>query len=164
MSLQLMIAVDGSLESLQAVHKAIALVDAGLRAHIALVHVQQPASWLELATHDADDIATAAVEAGEHLMGAAMALLDAQGVGYTTEVVLGEPASVLVDMAQEVQADLVLIGARGMGAIESVLVGSVSKALVTRCTQPVLVVKMPEDPAQFVLGELGDNADAVDAP
>lgn len=156
MTLQLMIAVDGSEESLEAVRKGIALVGAGLRAEIALVHVQEAASLLELATHDADDIATAAVDAGEHLMEPAIALLDAQGVGYTTEVVLGEPASVLVDMAEEMDADLVIIGARGMGAIQSVLVGSVSKALVTRCTKPVLVVKMPEDSAQSVLGEEGD--------
>jgi nucleotide-binding universal stress UspA family protein len=68
-------------------------------------------------------------------------------------VVLGEPATVLVDMAEEIDADLVLLGARGMGAIESVLVGSVSKAVISRCTRPVLVVKLPEDPAQSVLGD-----------
>lgn len=156
MTLQLMIAVDGSEASLQAVRKGLSLVQAGLKADIALVHVQEAASFLELATHDADDIATAAVEAGEHLMGPAMELLDAEGVGYTTEVALGEPAAVLTDMAEEIDADLVIIGARGMGAIESVLVGSVSKALVTRCSKPVLVVKMPEDLAQSVLGEEGE--------
>ncbi|MGE8396400.1 MAG: universal stress protein, partial [Comamonas sp.] len=53
MTLQLMIAVDGSDESLQAVRKGIALVNAGLRADIALVHVQEAASLLELATKDA---------------------------------------------------------------------------------------------------------------
>lgn len=158
MTLQLMIAVDGSDESLEAVRKGMLLVQAGLRAEIALVHVQEAASLLELATHDADAIATAAVEAGEHLMGAGMALLDAQGIGYTTEVVLGEPASVLVDLAEQLDADLVIIGARGMGAIESVLVGSVSKAVISRCSKPVLVVKMPEDSAQSVLGEEEEEA------
>ena len=44
-----------------------------------------------------------------------------------------------------------------MGAIESVLVGSVSKAVISRCTRPVLVVKLPEDPAQAVLGEEPDT-------
>lgn len=158
MTLQLMIAVDGSEESLQAVHKAVSLVEMGLRADIALVNVQEAASLLELATHDADDIAIAAVEAGEHLMQAGMALLDAKGIGYTTEVVLGEPAAMLMDVAEEINADLVLIGARGMGAIESALVGSVSKVVISRCTKPVLVVKMPEESAESVLGE---EADAV---
>ena len=135
----------------------MSLVQRGLRAEIALVNVQEPASLLQLATQDSDAIAAAAVEAGEHLMAEGAALLDAAGVGYSMEVVLGEPATVLVDMAEEIDADLVLLGARGMGAIESVLVGSVSKAVISRCTRPVLVVKLPEDPAQAVLGDEPDT-------
>lgn len=153
----ILIAVDGSEESLEAVRQAVSLVQRGLRAEIALVNVQEPASLLELATQDSDAIAAAAVEAGEHLMAEGAALLDAAGVGYSMEVVLGEPATVLVDMAEEIDADLVLLGARGMGAIESVLVGSVSKAVISRCTRPVLVVKLPEDPAQAVLGDEPDT-------
>lgn len=141
MTHHLMIALDGSEESLEAVRLAINLIHGGLKADVALVQVQEPASLLQLATRDADDIAAAAVEAGEHLMADGMALLDAQGIGYTTEVVLGEPATMLIDMAEELDADWVLIGARGVGAVESVLVGSVSKAVISRCTRPVLVAK-----------------------
>ena len=141
MTHHLMIALDGSEESLEAVRLAINLIHGGLKADVALVQVQEPASLLQLATRDADDIAAAAVEAGEHLMAEGMALLDAQGIGYTTEVVLGEPATMLIDMAEELDADWVLIGARGVGAVESVLVGSVSKAVISRCTRPVLVAK-----------------------
>lgn len=140
----IMIAVDGSEESLQAVRQALALVARGLRAEIALVNVQEPASLLELATQDSDAIATAAVEAGEHLMASGAALLDEAGVGYSMEVVLGEPSTVLVDMAEQLDANMVILGARGMGAIESVLVGSVSKAVLSRCTRPVLLVRVPE--------------------
>jgi nucleotide-binding universal stress UspA family protein len=140
----IMIAVDGSPESLQAVRQALALVERGLRAEIALVNVQEAASLLELATQDSDAIATAAVEAGEHLMAPCAALLDAAGVGYSMEVVWGEPGTVLVDMAEQIDADLVMLGARGMGAIESALVGSVSKAVISRCSRPVMVIKLPE--------------------
>ncbi|MBQ0133042.1 MAG: universal stress protein, partial [Comamonas sp.] len=104
--------------------------------------------FLQLATRDSDAIAAAAVEAGEHLMAPAASLLDAAGVTYTTEVVLGEPSTVLSDMAEQINAHLVIVGARGMGAIESALVGSVSKALISHCSKPVLVVKMPETLAQ----------------
>lgn len=144
MHTNIMIAIDGSAESLQAVRHALLLIQHGLRADVALVNVQEPASLLELATQDSDAIATAAVEAGEHLMAAGAALLDEAGVGYSMEVVLGEPSTVLVDMAEQLAADMVILGARGMGAIESVLVGSVSKAVISRCSKPVLVVKLPE--------------------
>ncbi|WP_284335560.1 universal stress protein [Comamonas sp. NoAH] len=151
----IMIAVDGSSESLQAVHQALSLIERGLRAEIALVNVQEPASLLQLATQDSDAIAAAAVEAGEHLMAEGAALLDAAGVGYSMEVVLGSPSTVLVDMAEQLNADLVILGARGMGAIQSAMVGSVSKAVIHRCTRPVLIVREPE---QQELAEDQDEA------
>lgn len=120
----IMIAVDGSSESLQAVREALKLIARGLRTEIALVNVQEPASLLELATRDADAIAAAAVQAGENLMSEAAALLDAEGVGYSMEVVLGEPGSMLLEMAEDLNADMVIMGARGMGALKSAIVGS----------------------------------------
>lgn len=140
----IMIAVDGSPESLEAVRQALALIARGLRAEVALVNVQEAASLLQLATQDSDAIAGAAVDAGEHLMADAAALLDAAGVGYSMEVVLGEPGSALVDLAEQIQADMVMLGARGMGAVQSSLVGSVSKSVISRCRKPVLLVRMPE--------------------
>ena len=137
----IMIAVDGSSESLQAVREALKLIARGLRTEIALVNVQEPASLLELA----DAIAAAAVQAGENLMSEAAALLDAEGVGYSMEVVLGEPGSMLLEMAEDLNADMVIMGARGMGALKSAIVGSVSKTVITHCRRPVLVVRSPEE-------------------
>lgn len=141
----IMIAVDGSSESLQAVREALKLIARGLRTEIALVNVQEPASLLELATRDADAIAAAAVQAGENLMSEAAALLDAEGVGYSMEVVLGEPGSMLLEMAEDLNADMVIMGARGMGALKSAIVGSVSKTVITHCRRSVLVVRSPEE-------------------
>ena len=153
----IMIAVDGSSESLQAVREALKLISRGLRAEIALVNVQEAASLLELATHDSDAIAAAAVEAGEHLMSEGAALLDAEGVGYSMEVVLGEPGTVLVDMAEQLGAEMVIMGARGMGAVKSAIVGSVSKAVITHCSKPVLVVRVPEEEDVLVGEDLTDD-------
>lgn len=141
----LVIAVDGSATSLQAVRHGIALVQHGLQAHIALVHVQEPASLLELATQDADAIACAATEAGEHLMASATALLDDADLAYSTEVVLGEPGTMLIDIAESLNACMLIVGARGMGAIRRALMGSVSQAVLNRATLPVVIVKAQEE-------------------
>jgi nucleotide-binding universal stress UspA family protein len=75
--LKILIAVDGSDLSLDAVHHALALVRQGLRASVVLAHVQEPASLYELVTtRDPDLIAAASLEAGEHLMAPARALLE----------------------------------------------------------------------------------------
>lgn len=154
--IEMMIAVDGSASSLEAVRRGLELVGQGLQAQITLVNVQEEASLLQLATRDPDAIANAAVEAGVHLMAPAVAMLSAAGVVCSQEVALGEPATVLVDMAEQLGADLLVIGAQGMSGLERALMGSVSQAVLRRYSQPVLVVKLEVDAAQEVLDEDGD--------
>ena len=144
-STTLAIAVDGSSTALQAVRQGIALVQAGLNAHITLLHVQEPASFLELATQDSDLIANAAVQAGEDLMASAIALLDAAQVPYSSEIALGEPATVLLDLAENVNACMLIVGARGLGTLRRAFMGSVSQAVLNRASLPVLIVKPSEE-------------------
>ncbi len=99
----LAIAVDGSDTALQAVRQGIALVQGGLNAQLALLHVQEPATFLELATNDSDLIAGAALEAGKDLLASAEALAQAAGVPFTSEIALGEPATELLDLAEKLQ-------------------------------------------------------------
>ncbi len=50
----------------------------------------------------------------------------------------------LADIAERTQCGLVVIGARGQGAIASALLGSVSQALVHASPVPVTIVKHPD--------------------
>ena len=150
--LRIIIAVDGSPLALDAVHHGLELVRRGLQATLVLAHVQEPATLYELATRDADMIAAASVEAGQHLMAPAIALIEAAKVPYETEVGLGDVAHTLVDMAERCGCDLILIGARGQGAITSALLGSVSQEVVHLSPVPVTIVKHPE-PQEIETGE-----------
>jgi nucleotide-binding universal stress UspA family protein len=51
-----------------------------------------------------------------------------EGAGFTTEAraVLGAPASRVLDAAQEIEANLVVVGSRGLGAVDRAALGSVS--------------------------------------
>ena len=155
--LKILIAVDGSELSLDGVHHALTLVRQGLQATMVLANVQEPATLYELVTtRDPDLIAAASLEAGEHLMAPARALLDAAGVVYETDVGVGDVAHTLVDMIERSGCDMVIIGAKGQGAITSALLGSVSQALVHQSPVPVTVVKHQEPQ------ELGDADDAAE--
>lgn len=146
--LKILIAVDGSDLSLDAVHHALALVRQGLRASVVLAHVQEPATLYELVTtRDPDLIAAASLEAGEHLMAPARALLEAAGVPYETDVGVGDVAHTLVDMIERSGSDMVVIGAKGQGAIADVLLGSVSQEVAHASPVPVTIVKHPDAPA-----------------
>jgi nucleotide-binding universal stress UspA family protein len=54
---------------------------------------------------------------------------------------VGVPADQVVAAASEGEVDLVVIGARGLGAIKRLFLGSVSERVLHRVGCPVLVVK-----------------------
>jgi nucleotide-binding universal stress UspA family protein len=69
--------------------------------------------------------------------------LRAAGLEVETTIWSGRAASVLLADAGTWAADLVVVGCRGRGRVESLVLGSVSAELVERCTASVLVVRQP---------------------
>lgn len=93
---------------------------------------------------DAYGLTVAEVEAehrahADEVLAAATAALG-PGAAPARLVLFGSPADALVEAAQAEQADLVVVGSRGHGAVSRVLLGSTSGRVVHVSTGPVLVV------------------------
>ena len=58
-----------------------------------------------------------------------------------TDVVEGPAANVILGAAESRKADLIVIGARGLGTWRGLVLGSVSMTVTQRAESPVLVVK-----------------------
>ena len=58
-----------------------------------------------------------------------------------TSILRGRASTAIVDAAREVGADLVVLGSRGHGTIEAMLLGSVSAEVVDHSPVPVLVAR-----------------------
>ncbi len=58
----------------------------------------------------------------------------------------GSAARVLCAEAEKAEADLLVVGSRGLGGVRSALSGSVSAACAHRSTRPVAIVPVPEGP------------------
>jgi nucleotide-binding universal stress UspA family protein len=56
-------------------------------------------------------------------------------------VVEGPPAQAIIDAASEPGVDLVVVGARGLGPVERLLIGSVSDRVAHHVSRPILVVR-----------------------
>ncbi len=74
-------------------------------------------------------------------VGAQLALGDDITVKITSRVVEGHPAAVLIEVAAE--ADLLVVGSRGLGGFRGMLLGSVSAQCVHHARCPVVVVPPP---------------------
>jgi nucleotide-binding universal stress UspA family protein len=64
-------------------------------------------------------------------------------VPITHRLELGDPASEILRVAEEIKCDLIVLGSHGRGAIARLLMGNVAEHVVRRATCPVLVVKSP---------------------
>jgi nucleotide-binding universal stress UspA family protein len=53
-------------------------------------------------------------------------------------------AAVILSVAAEVRADVIVLGTRGRGGVRSMMLGSVSQAVLHHADRPVLVVASPE--------------------
>jgi nucleotide-binding universal stress UspA family protein len=63
-----------------------------------------------------------------------------RGIDTTVARVAGEPAKAITAYADKVDADLLVLGSRGLGPATGALRGSVSHAVLKRLKRPVLVV------------------------
>lgn len=63
--------------------------------------------------------------------------------GFTAESVfeIGNPAEEIIEVASKEKADLIVMGAKGLGTIDRVLLGSVSMQVLQYANCPVLVVR-----------------------
>ncbi|MEM7546357.1 MAG: universal stress protein [Pseudomonadota bacterium] len=69
-------------------------------------------------------------EAGEHVLAEVRKQADAAGVQLaSTHIGKGDPAQHTLSVAKELDADLIVMGRRGLGAVGSLALGSVSQAV-----------------------------------
>jgi nucleotide-binding universal stress UspA family protein len=64
-----------------------------------------------------------------------------QGISARTELLTGNPVDEIVAYADSIDADLIVVGSRGHGAVASALLGSVSQGVLHEARRPVLVFR-----------------------
>lgn len=70
-----------------------------------------------------------------------------QNVSITAEVLFGSPESRIVETAEQMHAELIVVGSHGYNRWERLLLGSVSDSVVHHAPCSVLVVRTPKTQA-----------------
>jgi nucleotide-binding universal stress UspA family protein len=65
------------------------------------------------------------------------------GVPYRAELLEGDPAQTLLEVADREAADMIVVGSRGRGGIAKLMLGSVSHALTNQSGRPIVVIPPP---------------------
>ncbi len=82
----------------------------------------------------------AIVSAQKEVLDQAIAQLDLAEADFETVEELGDPATMIISLCTDSQADLLVIGRRGAGLIERFVMGSVADRLAHYAPCPVLIV------------------------
>jgi nucleotide-binding universal stress UspA family protein len=145
--MKLLVAVDGSDLALEAVRHSLRLRHEGLRADLVLATVQEPTFLYEMVLPPGSEVLERVSGAvGNRALEGAEALLRAAGVPFEREIGSGDPAQTLIELAGRHGCEGIILGARGVGAVRSALLGSVSQAVLHASMLPVTVVKdVPPD-------------------
>ena len=148
--LRLLIGVDGSPDAAAAVQavaarawpaeSAVRLVTAmDPRMYTALAFMSLPGET-ETATQDADESVWVAKTVDPMAY-----LLRTRGLTVSSVITAGDPKHVLLDEAEQWQANGLFVGARGLSRVERFLLGSVSAAVAARAHCAVEVVRTAGD-------------------
>ena len=136
------VGVDGSDQSQHAAAVAVALV----RCHDARLHivtvVRPPEGWWGIvgSPPPADSLVSSMSEAQRGILDVTIAGIDLEGVDWSSSEEIGEPASALSDVCREKEADVLVVGRRGAGLVERLVMGSVADRLAHYAPCPVLIV------------------------
>lgn len=133
---------DGSASALRALSHLIRSVDGAPSAEVHVVNVQRLVMQGDFALNVAVRTERRArLAAAEGILGRARERLRASGIPCRTTVLFGDPARAIARYAEEHGFDLIVMGTRGLSALNGVLRRSVAASIVGFTDIPVLLVK-----------------------
>ncbi|WP_460918485.1 universal stress protein [Salinarchaeum chitinilyticum] len=143
---RILVPTDGSAGVERAVDHAIDLA-AAHGATIHAVYVVNTASYGGIPMETSwDGIRDVLSEEGEAALDRVTELAAAAGVEVETAVVDGSPSRQIVEYAEQVDCDLIVMGTHGRGGLDRLLLGSVAERVVRSSEIPVLTVRVGEPP------------------
>ena len=134
---RIMVAVDGSENSLRAVDQAAILAGAGENVQVDILSVIN----IDVYSDMVYDPILAHGDAQKEKVHPAVEKLESVGAKPQVVLLHGRPAEEITRYVNENDADILVIGSRGLNALQEFAIGSVSHKVLKHVKCPTLVVK-----------------------
>lgn len=138
----IVVGVDGSEHAEHAVAAAAAIArPSGARLTFVTV-VRPPEGWWGIvgSPPTPSAVSDAIADAQRDVLEAALGKVDLEGVEHQLVTAIGDPARELLGACDEEEAGLLIIGKRGAGLLERVMLGSVANRIASHASIPLLIV------------------------
>jgi nucleotide-binding universal stress UspA family protein len=140
---KILVPVDGSENALRALSYALKLAkkDEAIGLHLVTVH-QEPVIYGEIQVYvSRERMEELQRNHSMDMLQPAVDAAKAAGVSYTSEILVGDTASMIVKRADELNCDGIVMGTRGMSAVGNLVMGSVATKVVHLTKLPVTLIK-----------------------
>jgi nucleotide-binding universal stress UspA family protein len=134
-------AVDGSPNSFRALDSALRLAKQFSSELVVVSVVHIPITSYSYNVLGSLEVFNKLEEDGKETLAKCASMASDAGITARTVLLSGDPAQGILDTAAKEGADLLVVGSRGTGTLERLLMGSVSERVVRFSKCPVLVVK-----------------------
>lgn len=136
------VGIDGSEQSIHAAQAAADLARKNEARLFVVTVVRPPEGWWGIvgSPPPADVLTSSMSEAQQGILDKTVEQIDLTGVEWEAAEEIGEPATALADVCREKEADLLVVGRRGAGLVERLVMGSVADRVAHYAPCPVLIV------------------------
>lgn len=138
---KILIPIDASDCARRAAQYAAKLATENPDLQLHLLNVQDPVEPRLYASLSAKEVKQIQADESRRVMQPVMQLLDQAGVPYRAEWRSGDAAQTITSYADEIGAESVVMGTRGMGAIGNLVMGSVASKVAHLVKAPLTLVK-----------------------
>ncbi len=138
----IVVGIDGSQQARHATSLAASLArKTGAEIHLVTV-VRPPEGWWGIVGSPPTSTAlgNTLTDAKQQILDMVAEEVDLTDIDYQLVEEIGDPAKTLVNYATSIGADLLVVGKRGAGIIERMMIGSVANRVVHDAQCPVIVV------------------------
>jgi len=136
----ILLAVDGSEHAMSAARVASSLANA-MNSQTLRVVVAYDTIPVHLGDPYMQNAINARIDETELILQRAVQAVWGVSAQLYTEMIEGDPAETILELARTRDSDLIVMGARGLGKLHGLLLGSTSQKVLSLAPCPVLIVR-----------------------